>query len=572
MPTNLGSRRARRAGVIELRPKDATKRDHLRRPKSKTFKLPPEPDPAQVQHAFRSMAASFATVRNVADAENIQLAAIQELLKPKTAFTLRVDPAGGRLRVSTVRGRNDQRVAAAIPGEGPIGLAFQGRLIREDGLIAISLGSNPIGCLVILAPRLSATDNLLAALAAQTAAAIQVAELNDDMSRRTKDLETAVAGLKSIERGREKLLTNVSQELKNPLTTIKAYLAMLEGEKLGALSPRQQHALAICHQNSERLHRMINELLLISRLEAGQMALSSRPFGLKGLAKELIEELAPSAAKSEVRLSLRGSEVFIRGDRSHLADALRNVLQNAVDSSPRSTTVEVELSSEHGIAQLSVSDRGTTPTTGALEHIFDSIHRTTREGRHTRHDLSLPVAAKIVRLHGGRVAAAPRSPNGSTLTIYLPAFATAVSQAILGVEASPGGVLIVEDDDDCREVLKEVLEEEGYPVLTAASAQAAKELLAEIRPALVLLDLRLSDDDGRVVLKYIRSHKNLAPIPVYIISGASDGPAIAAQKGGDRVDGFFEKPIQLAKLLSTIASIVQPRRRGNSPSKSGLRK
>src|SRR5207237_5696419 len=106
-----------------------------------------------------------------------------------------------------------------------------------------------------------------------------------------KDLQTALGGLKSMERNREELLSNVSHELKNPLTTIKAYLTMFAREKLGPVTEEQVRAIQTCERNAERLQRMVGDLLILSRMQAGKMELNERPFGLKSLAEEVIRVL-----------------------------------------------------------------------------------------------------------------------------------------------------------------------------------------------------------------------------------------------------------------------------------------
>ena len=114
---------------------------------------------------------------------------------------------------------------------------------------------------------------------------------------------------------------------------------------------------------------------------------------------------------------------------------------------------------------------------------------------------------------------------------------------------------------DCREVLQQVLEQEGYRVMSTTGASEARAILAHIRPAMVLLDLRLSQEDGRSVLHYIRATESLADVAVYIISGASEVASLSSGQGLDRIDGFFEKPLQLPRLLDTVASVVRPSRR-----------
>jgi len=149
---------------------------------------------------------------------------------------------------------------------------------------------------------------------------------------------------------------------------------------------------------------------------------------------------------------------------------------------------------------------------------------------------------------------------GTVRRVVLPAFAAQVGVADAEGSVSPqaGHILLVEDDRDCREVLQELLEQEGYSVASAAGAEEARVLLEALRPAMVLLDLRLSEEDGRSVLRHLRGQAETAETPVYIISGASEVASLSTGTGLDRIDGFFEKPLQLPKLLDTVASVVRP--------------
>ena len=141
------------------------------------------------------------------------------------------------------------------------------------------------------------------------------------------------------------------------------------------------------------------------------------------------------------------------------------------------------------------------------------------------------------------------------MQVSLPAFAAAVAPATAAPVQRAGAILLVEDDLDCREVLQQVLDQEGYVVASAADPAAAISILEKSRPAMVLLDLRLSREDGRSVLRYIRENDSLCDVPVYIISGTSEVSWTGSGEG-ERIDGFFEKPINLPKLLGTVSAVV----------------
>jgi signal transduction histidine kinase/CheY-like chemotaxis protein len=551
------------AEVVALRP-------HLKQ-KPKAPKRPSRPAPPveteAAEQALLEMARQLTTSASTTEVLRVHLQAIFNLLKPKVCYVARYFAERKQLHVEHVRGRYDERVTAAIPDQGVVGQAFsQNTVLREEDTIAVPLESpqGVTGCLAIIAARREASDTLLRALAGQLTAAYEVARLRDDSARRNKDLQTAIAGLKSLEQTREEMLGSVSHDLKNPLTTIKAYLAMVGREKLGPLTDQQRRAVQICDRNSDRMLRMVNDLLLMSRLQSGKMQLNQRPFGIKAVAEEVLRALAALAEHSKVNLRMPPCpEVFVRGDRERIAEAIHNLVENGIHQSEEGGTVEVRVSTEEGLASLSVKDCGPGLSQEDLENIFDPFYRA-RSGAPRPHGgrLGLPLVGKILALHGGRVDATSTLGEGSTFQMVLPMFAGAVAVPDFN-QAAPraGGILLVEDDADCREVLQQVLEQEGYRVMATSGAEEARSVLSHIRPAMVLLDLRLSQEDGRSVLHYIRETESLKDIAVYIISGASEVASLSSGQGMDRIDGFFEKPIQLPRLLDTVASVVRPSRR-----------
>jgi K+-sensing histidine kinase KdpD len=211
------------AGVVTLRP-------HLKKPQ-KPQKAPPK-RPARpippieseaAELALLEMARQLTTSASTTEVLRIHLQALFNLLKPKVCYVARYFAERKQLHVEHVRGRYDERVTAAIPDEGVVGRAFsQNTVLRDEDTVAVPLESpqGVTGCLAIIGSRREASDSLLKALAGQLTAAYEVARLRDDSARRNKDLQTAIAGLKSLEQNREEMLGSVSHDLKNPLTTI----------------------------------------------------------------------------------------------------------------------------------------------------------------------------------------------------------------------------------------------------------------------------------------------------------------------------------------------------------------
>jgi signal transduction histidine kinase/CheY-like chemotaxis protein len=523
-----------------------------------------DPESSSTERAIAAMAACITESAVVAQAQRAQLGIVQELFRARACFLVEYVPRAELLQVIIVRGRNDKRIAAATPGRGPIGRAFsERRVVREGALVAAPLLSPQAvtGCLVLLAPARTFSDELLAALAAQVSAASEVGRLRDEATRRNKDLQTAVSGLKSLEKNRESLLANVSQDLKNPLTTIKVYLNLLEKGRLGQTSESQLKALRVCERNANRLLRMIDDLLLISRLQHGRMQLHERPFGLKSLTEEVVHVLSPAAEQAGVRLAIVPcTEAYARGDRARIAEAISSLIENAIQHSPPGKAVEIKVTSAAGLAVLTITDQGSGIAEESLEHIFDPYHRarSPHGARPRSRSLGLPLAARIVQLHGGRIEVTSKAGEGASFHIHLPVFAAAVPRAETPPGPCAGGILLVEDDADCREVLQQVLEDAGYPVVSIPSMAGALEALPKLKPAMVLLDLMLSDGDGRSVLHFIRETPSLSGARVFIISGLSEVGSLLGRTGKDRIDGVFEKPLRLPELLSTVASVVHP--------------
>jgi signal transduction histidine kinase len=482
------------------------------------------PGPNAAAETLKEMADAIHRTPTLAESQKTQLAFIAGLLGPRSAFLAEYVHLRDRLEIAAVRGRNEPRIAAVRPKEGPVGEAFaENKLVRDGDLVAVPLqgATGPLGALVLISPKVDAPDALLEALAAQAAAAWEYARLREDTARREKDLQTALAGLKSMERNREELLANVSHDLKNPLTTVKAYLAMLGQGRLGELAEKPLHAVHVAERNADRLLRMLNDVLLLSRLQTGKMQLTSRPFGLRALVSDVMAALASSGELSRVRLDLLPApEVFVKGDRERLFEAVHNLVEHALFLCSPDGEVQVEVGSEPGLAVLTVRDDGmglpprtwrgsSTPSTGAgpvpaaaWASVFPSPRRSSSSMEAGSRARAWP--------RPGRSAGSCSPPSPPKWAWPGPRTAS---------PRRPGHILLVEDDRDCREVLQELLEQEGYSVASAAGAEEARVLLEGLRPAMVLLDLRLSEEDGRSVLRHLRGQPETAGTPVYIISG-----------------------------------------------------
>lgn len=500
------------------------------------------------------------------DALRKHLQVVFELASPRAAFVSLYEPERNLLVVAEQRGRSVPEIAAVVPGEGPGGRAFvSGEVVRDQSLIAVPLHARDriLGLLTLVGPRTDAADAVWLAIGRHLAAALHQAETQHAGLRRTRDLETAVSGLRSLERDRDELLGNVSHELKNPLTTIKAYLAMVRRERLGPLTDKQREAVDVCDRNADRLLRLINDMLLTSRLHAGRMTLDQKPFGLRGLVDEVVRTLGPIADDAKVTVQIaRSGELFVKGDRDRMREVLANLVENAILFNRPGGRVEIALAADSGVASLSVRDTGPGIDAEDLPRIFDRFYRgRSALERRTGSGLGLAICRQIVHLHGGSIDARSVPGEGSIFTVRLPLFAGAVVSAGAPEETAQvagSGILLVEDDDDCRDVLQQLLESDGFGVVSANTLDEALRTLGAMTPGLVLLDLRLGGSDGRKVLQHIRAEPRLKETPVFVISGAVESAAGFNWDGDERIDGFFEKPLNLQRLMGHIHALLRP--------------
>ncbi|MBM4380645.1 MAG: hypothetical protein FJ086_15315 [Deltaproteobacteria bacterium] len=182
------------------------------------------------------MARRTAASRSVGEALRGQLAVLKGLLRPRTAWVATWDEARGLLGVEAVRGRNDVRIRAVRLGAGLVDQSLQERRRTSEGdveALPVVGQEGPLGVLVRVGARARLGDELCDAVCARLGAAWEVAQLRDDASRRGQALESAVAGLRQLERAREDRLSHVSHELKSPLTAIKTCVGLLRGGALG---------------------------------------------------------------------------------------------------------------------------------------------------------------------------------------------------------------------------------------------------------------------------------------------------------------------------------------------------
>nr|MBI3611850.1 HAMP domain-containing protein [Nitrospirota bacterium] len=277
--------------------------------------------------------------------------------------------------------------------------------------------------------------NLLVTIASEVAVALDNARayhqleqltrtLEQRVRERTRELQNANERLRELDELKSVFVSTVSHELRTPMTSIKGYVDNILDGLTGLLTEKQSYYLTRVKYNVERLTRMINDLLDLSRIEAGKVELHLGSVCLRDLANDVVEGVQQMAREKGVALHVRHPDTLppVRGERDKLHQILTNLLQNAVKFTPKGGRVEVEsLVRDDGFVQISVSDTGCGIPPHELARVFDRFYRGEAVPTEDRGSgLGLPIAKSLVDLHGGRIWAESTIGQGSRFFFTVP--------------------------------------------------------------------------------------------------------------------------------------------------------
>jgi signal transduction histidine kinase len=244
---------------------------------------------------------------------------------------------------------------------------------------------------------------------------------------REANVRLAAANLEllEIDKLRTALLSNVSHELRTPLTGIFGSAQNLRDGLAGALTQEQQEYVGMIENDSERLIRVVNELLEWGRLEAGHIHLQRTPVALQALVEEVFALLRPVAERKAVTLELEGCDAAVSADADKLKQVLINLLDNAIKFSPPRCKVRLAVANGADGLRLTVQDQGPGIDAADVPRLFERFYRGRSADGTAGSGLGLAIARNLARLHGGDITVATAPERGSVFTLNLPAAALA---------------------------------------------------------------------------------------------------------------------------------------------------
>ena len=369
---------------------------------------------------------------------------------------------------------------------------------------------------------------------------------------------------------KDEFISTVSHELRTPLTSIRGSLGLLSSGVLGALDPKAQNLLRIAVTNTDRLIRLINDILDLERMESGRAPLQVRRCSLEEMAEQAVETMHGMAQESLVHLELAlntgpgcADGLYFDGDCDRILQVLTNLLSNAIKFSPPESTIRIHGEATSDSILLKVSDEGRGIPVEKLDTIFDRFHQVEPSDAKQKSGtgLGLAICRTIVQQHSGSIWAQRNLGRGSTFCVLLPRTARATDVAVPSFTQvrGEGSILVCDDDAGIRTVVREHLTRQGYEVLEAASGEQAVALAASERVEAILLDLYMPGISGWETLQRLRDTPATAAIPVVILSVLS--PVLRTQLSGD-AQGWVQKPFNENLLFAELGRVL---RHGEGP-------
>lgn len=373
----------------------------------------------------------------------------------------------------------------------------------------------------------------------------QIEDLNVGLEakvrERTEELEQA-------DRLRSQFLSHVSHELKTPLTSIKGFLQNLLDGLTGPLNEKQQRYVSRMLDNAERLIRMIEDLLDRTRIQSGRLDLVPGEIDVGHCVADAVEQLRllAQAKRQTLEAVVPPAPLMVWADRDRLIQIVTNLVQNAVKFTPEGGSITMTVRQEsQALAGVSVRDTGPGIAHEFLDQIFDPFFRVKQARSGTKGlGLGLSIVRTLVELQGGTITARSELGQGAELSFTIPLVPT-MAAPVNRASAEAPRVLIVEDDQDIRQLLQDRLLAMGYRVQSEVDGVRALEAVRAEMFEGMILDIGIPSMDGLDVLRQIRRWDQQIPIVMVTASGSKE---LAVRAIGMGAQAYLLKPFDVNEL------------------------
>lgn len=359
---------------------------------------------------------------------------------------------------------------------------------------------------------------------------------------------------KRVDRIQSEFVSTVSHELRTPLTSIRGALGLVAAGVTGPLAAETKEYVGIALSNSERLVRLINDILDIEKIQSGKIEFRIEAVDLAMLVNHALAANEPVAVARQVRLTLTTElpSVEVAVDPDRFAQVLTNLISNAVKFSPTGAAVELAVERSVDRVRITVRDHGPGVPMEFRDRIFQRFAQadtsTTREKGGT--GLGLSISKAIVEQLRGHIGFEPATGGGTTFFVEFPCLPLVTRSP--GSEALTPRVLVCEDDPDVYRLLERMLTSGGFAVDIAPTLERARRLVAAHHYSVITLDLVLADGDGATLIHELRAAAATRHTPIIVVSGSNRNLGQA----GVLVSDLIAKPFDENELIGAVRRAV----------------
>ncbi len=471
---------------------------------------------------------------------------------PTSGPVLEVMEHSGTALISGLRERHP-----GVFAPGPLG-----PLTPDQAFVlpVVLLGTRrPVGVLVIGVNPYWRPDEAYTAFAAMAARQLGVMITDAVSYQNERKRQRALA---ELDRARAEFFQNVSHELRAPLTMLLAPLQDILNEPGVVLPAAARLTVETSIRAADRLQRVVDTLLDISRTESGALIPNREDIDLASVTVDMVEGYRPAAeGRLKLHIDVPAEPLRAYVDRTMWTTIVSNLVDNALKFT-REGEVAVSLRGDDNHVVLTVSDTGVGIPRSEQTQIFQRFHRAANSDQQPGSGIGLSLVTEMTAAHGGSVEVDSEPGVGSRFVVRLPRYNGSPAATDLresATEPQPKGepaadrprLLIIEDEPDLRGYLIKLFTKDGYAVEDAADAETALTLLDSNPPDLVITDLMLPGQSGLDVLTALRQDERMARLPVVVLTARADAEsAIAAFAAG--ADDFVVKPFNSAELVSRV--------------------
>jgi PAS domain S-box-containing protein len=396
-------------------------------------------------------------------------------------------------------------------------------------------------------------------------------KFSESLAEANRELEIRNRQVEHTTKLKSKFLASMSHELRTPLNAIIGFSGLLGEEAAGSLNDKQKRFVGHIKQGADHLLQLINDILDLSKIEAGQLEFRCEDFHVKDAVPEVLSTIVPLAMAKGIRVEHKlETKRTMYADRVRFKQILYNLVSNAVKFTPKQGKVSIECTDVGNLICVSVADTGIGIRPEDQQLIFEEFRQIEGANAHEGTGLGLAITKRLVEQQGGTISLESEIGKGSRFTFTVPAGSSTGSVAI--TTSSPAAatgelgsytplVLIVDDEVASRELLASYLEPAGYRVAMASSASEAVEKAQKLQPDAITLDILMPNANGFEALMSLKHSRLTANVPIIVVS------IVDQQKMGFALGAtdYLVKPVDKSVLLSTLRKHLRPQSEEAAP-------